>query len=109
MLREDTSNGSDVAQITIEFALAQSSADAVNEALKELGLNTTGTPSAAVLVHSAVGTSTNVATKVQTFETTWRDLLRGIERFIEIVTGIAQVFGAQCLSIFTVTARSNAA
>ena len=49
-------------------------------------------------VVSAIGTGTQVATELQTFENTWNILLKRMDLFNKIVAGIAEVSGIQRLT-----------
>ena len=49
-------------------------------------------------VVSAIGTGTQVATELQTFENTWNILLKRMGLFSKIVGGIAEVSGIQRLA-----------
>jgi len=102
----DTSDKSDLPGLTIKFALAaepradidadeRQAIDAVVRVTE--AVNPLSSTPATELLTSAVDASTNVATEVQTFETTWGALLQRMELFNRIVTDIAQVFCAQCL------------
>ena len=89
--------------ITIKFALAVEvrrdvnanelqATDAVNR-----GAEVSGTlrpaPRIVGQVDSAIGTGTQVATELQTFENTWNVLLKRMALFNKIVAGIAEVSG----------------
>ena len=56
------------------------------------------TPHIVVQVDSAIGTGTQVATQLQTFENTWSVLLTRMALFNKIVGGIAEVSGFQLLA-----------
>lgn len=71
-------------------------ADAVTRATETVDAFSS-TPAVVGLLSSAVDAGTNVATKVQTFETTWGVLLKRMDLFNKIVADIAQVFGANRL------------
>ena len=107
-LRRNTSDGSDLPEITIKFALAaepradinadeRQASDAV--AVATAAVNPLG-PTPAVVDHlsSAVDTSTCILTEAQTFETTWGVLLQRMDLFNKIVADIAQVFDAYRLA-----------
>jgi len=106
-LRKDTSDGSDLSEITIKFALAAESCTDVNADERQASdavaaataavIPLSSTPAAVGLLGSAVDTTTKISTEVQTFGTTWDVLLQRMELFNKIVAGIAQVFGAQRL------------
>ena len=49
-------------------------------------------------VVSVIGTGTQVATELQTFENTWNILLKRMDLFNKIVAGIAEVSGIQRLT-----------
>ena len=48
-------------------------------------------------VDSAIGTGTQVATELQTFENTWNVLLKRMDLFSQVVAGIAEVSRIQRL------------
>ena len=116
-LCKDTSDKSDFLGITIKFAFATEphgqgsgegqSADAVTTAAGAVD-PLSSTPVAVGLIGSAVDTGTKVsnvvakAQKVHTMETTWGVLLQRLERFNEVVTRLAEVFGFPSLSIHMV-------
>ena len=107
-LSKDTSDGSDLSEITIKFSLdaeprgdldanGRQATDAVIVAIG--AVDPLCSNSAAVtLMSSVVDASTKVSTEVQTFKTTWDVLLQRMERFNKIVVGIVQVFDAQRLA-----------
>jgi hypothetical protein len=110
-LRKNTPDGSDLSGITIKFALAaeprgdidadeRQATDAVTRATEVNPLSST--PATVGLLSSAVDTGTNIATELQTFETTWGVLLKRMELFNKIVDGVAQVCGVHCLDSLTV-------
>ena len=57
------------------------------------------------LMRSAVGTITNGATQVQTFDNTWGVLLERMELFNRIVADIAQVLGIRRLVSLSLNAK----
>ena len=70
-------------------------ADAVAQATE--GVSVVGPiPRFVDLTNSAVDTTTNVVTEVQTFDNTWGVLLARMELFNRIVADIAQVLGIRC-------------
>ena len=93
--------------ITINFALAAEprgdvdanklqATDAVNKATETISA-LRPTPQIVGQVNSAIGTGTQVATELQTFENTWNVLLKRMDLFNKIVGGIAEVSGVQRL------------
>ena len=104
-LGRGSSDRADLSGITIKFALVAEPRGNVNadehQAADIVAAATTAvnplssTPVATDLLSSAVVTGTNVVSQVQTFETTWDVLLKRIALFNNIVTRIAEVFGAQ--------------
>ena len=110
-LRNDTSDESDPSGITIKFALAAEPRENVaadeRQAIHAVALATeaisplSSTPAAVGLLSSVVNTGTNIATNVQSFETTrvWTVLMKRIELLNRIVTDVAEVFGAQRLDL----------
>ena len=113
-LRNNASDGPDLPGITIKFALAVEprgdvdaddrqathAVTAATEAVNPLS----STPAAIGLLSSAVNTSTSIATDVQAVETThvWAVLMERIELLDKIVSGIAEVLGAQFIDSLTV-------
>ena len=92
-------------EITIEFALTAEprgdvdanklqATDAVNKATETVSA-LRPTPQIVGQVNSAIGTGTQVATELQTFENTWNVLLKRMDLFNKIVAGIAEVSGIQ--------------
>ena len=118
-LRKDTSNESNRSGITIKFAFAaaerhgqgsaeeRQAADAVARATGAVD-PLSSTPVAVDLIRPTVDTGTKVlnvvakAQKVHAVETTWDVLLQRLQRFDEVVTGLAEVFGSPSLSVHTV-------
>jgi hypothetical protein len=88
-------------RITIKFALTAElrgdvnanelqAADAAKKATGAVGALRPA-PQIVGQVDSAIGTGTNVATELQTFENTWNVLLKRMALFNKIVGGIAEV------------------
>ena len=117
-LRKDTSDESDLSGITIKFAFAaephgpgsaeeRQAADAITRATGAVD-PLSSTPVAVGLIGSAVDTGAQVLNvvakgqKVHTMDTTWGVLLQRLERFNEVVTRLAEVFGFPSLSIHMV-------
>ena len=108
-LRNNASDEPDLSGITIKFALvveprgdvdadnrqATHAVTAATEAVNPLS----STPAAVGLLSSTVNTGTGIATAVQAVETThvWAVLMERIELLDKIVSGIAEVLGAQFL------------
>jgi hypothetical protein len=103
-----SSNASVRSGITIKFALTaepRGVANANELQATEAAKKATGavsalrpTPQIVGQVDSAIGTSTKVATELQTFENTWNVLLKRMDSFNKIVAGIAEVSGIQRLA-----------
>ena len=102
-----TSDPAESSGITIKFALAVEvrgdananelqATDAVNRGTEASG---TLRPAPRIVgqVDSAIGTGTQVATELQTFENTWNVLLKRMALFNKIVGGVAEVFRIQRL------------
>ena len=94
--------------ITIKFALAVEArgdvnanelqaTDAVNQA-KEAISALRPAPRIVGQADSAIGSGTQVATELQTFENTWNVLLKRMYLFNKIVAGVAEVSGIQRLA-----------
>ena len=108
-LDKDTSDGSDLSGMTIKFVLAVDlgestsvaelqATDVVTEATE--GASAFGpTPHAVGFTTSAVDTTTNVVTEVQTFANTWDVLLERMELLSKIVADIAQVSNIPSLNL----------
>lgn len=107
MLGRDTSDMSDASEITIKFTLEAKSCGHGNteesqarDAIAQVSKAVTplsSTPAAVKVVNSAVSTAAkiaSIATKAQTFETSWSTLLERMKHFNNIVDGIAEVFSA---------------
>ena len=103
-----TSNAPEHLGITIKFALAVETrgdaeanklqaTDAVKKATAAISAFCP-TPQIVGQVDLVIGTSTQVATQLQTFENTWNVLLTRMALFNKIVGGIAEVSGIQRLS-----------
>ena len=111
-MRSDSADGSDRFDFALKFTLVAPPSEDVNadelqvvdalatasRAIVPLG----ATPVVVGILHSTVDTSQKVVTEIQTFDNTWGVLLKRMKLFNEIVTDIAQVFGAQCLDFFLV-------
>ena len=108
-LRGDSSDGSNLSEITIKFALAaepradvnadeRQASDAVAAATAVIN-PLSSTPAAVGLLGSAVDTTAKISTELQTFETTWDVLLQRMELFNKIVGGIVQVRDARRLRL----------
>ena len=93
--------------ITVKFALAVDARgdvdknelqamDAVNKATETVSAFRP-TPQIVGQVNSAIGTGTQVATELQTFENTWNVLLKRMGLFNKIVAGVAEVSGFSAL------------
>ena len=107
-----TSDAPERSGITIKFTLVVEAredvnanelqaTDAVNRATEAISA-LRPTPQIVGQVDSAIGTGTQVATELQTFENTWNVLLQRMALFNEIVAGVAEVsrirYLAPCLS-----------
>ena len=102
-LDRDTSDGPDLSGMTIKFVLAVDSRESASMAEFQAtdiiaptteGISAFGpTPRAVGFTTSAVDTTTNVVTKVQTLANTWAVLLERMELLSKIVVDIAEVFG----------------
>ena len=100
-LGKDTSDGSDLSGMTIKFVLAADSCESASVAELQAtdgvapateGIGAFGPmPQTVGFTTSAVNTTTNVATEVQTFANTWNVLLERMELLSKIVADIAQV------------------
>ena len=108
LLGEGTSDSPERSEITIKFALAVETrgdvnahelqaTDAVNQATEAISA-LRPPPQIVGQVDSAIGTGTQGATEVQTFENTWNVLLERMALFNKIVAGVAEVSCIQCLA-----------
>ena len=113
-LRNNAAHEPDLPGITIKFVLVvqpRGDVDADDrQATHAVTAATDGviplstTPAAVGLLSSAVNTGTGIATDVQAVETThvWAVLMERIELLDKIVSGIAEVLGAQFIDSLTV-------
>ena len=100
-LDKDTSDGSDLSEMSIKFVLAADLGESASVAgLQATDVATQGTegvsafgptPRTVGFTTSAVDATTNVVTEVQTFANTWNVLLERMELLSKIVAGIPQV------------------
>ena len=107
-LRGGTSDPPESSGITIRFALAVEARADVNanelqatDAVKQATEATSAfrpDPRIVGQVDSAIGTGTQIATELQTFENTWNVLLKRMALFNKIVAGVAEVSLIQCLA-----------
>ena len=103
-----TSDPPESSRITIRFALAVEACGDVNanelqatDAVKRATEATSAfrpDPRIVGQVDSAIGTGTQLATEVQTFENTWNVLLERMALFNTIVAGVAEVARVRCLA-----------
>ena len=103
-----TSHPPERSEITIKFAVAVVAREGVNanevQAIDGVNQATEAisafrpTPQIVGQVDSAIGTGTQVATEVQTFENTWNVLLQRMALFNKIVAGVAEVSRIQSLA-----------
>ena len=108
-LDKDASDGSDLSGMTIKFVLAVDSRESASMAELQAtdivaptteGISAFGpTPRAVGFTTSAVDTTTNVVTKVQTLANTWAVLLERMELLSKIVADIAQVSNIPSLDL----------
>ena len=112
---KDSSDSSDLSEITFRFGFTAGSREGVNanelQATDALSRTTEGvralgpTPQVVGLTSSAVDTVANIAGQVQTFENTWGILLKRMELFNTIVADIAQVCDFRCLNSLFMNAK----
>jgi hypothetical protein len=111
LLRMDASDAADLSGFTIKFALVveqlrtvnaddRQAADAVTRATDMIP-DLASTPTAVGLLGSAVDAGTHAANQIQTFETTWNDLLDKMKLFNTIVAGITEVLAVPYLGLLT--------
>ena len=108
LLGGGTSDALEHSRITIKFVFAAEpcgdvdanklqATDAVERATETVSA-LHPTPQIVGQVDSGIGTVTQVATELQTFENTWNVLLQRMALFNKIVAGIAEVSGIQYLA-----------